>query len=161
MRMKLVALAAGAALMAGTGIASAATVTGDLNLRAGPGTNYPVIDTMPAGAHVSIRNCTGGWCRVAFRGQTGWASDNFLASGTRTYTTTRTYVRPSYTVVEPGYAYAPDYDYGPYAYEPGFSIGFGIGGFGGHRWHGGGGHWGGGHHWSGGGHWGGGGHRHH
>ena len=136
MRTTLFALAAGAALIAGTGVASAATVTGDLNLRAGPGTGYAVIDTMPAGAHVNIRNCTGGWCRLSWNGETGWASDNFLAGGSRTYTTTRTYVRPSYTVVEPAYTYAPGYyDYAPYAYAPSFSIGFGFGGWGHHGWH--------------------------
>jgi uncharacterized protein YraI len=152
MRTTLLALAAGAALIAGTGVASAATVTGDLNLRAGPGTSYAVIDTMPAGAHVNIRNCTGGWCRLSWNGEVGWASDNFLARGSRTYTTTRTYVRPSYTVVEPAYTYAPGYyDYGPYAYTPSFSIGFGFGG-------GGWGHHGWRHHrgWHHGGH-----HRHH
>jgi uncharacterized protein YraI len=153
MRTKLLALAAGAALIAGTGAASAAMVTGDLHLRAGPGTNYPVIDTMPAGSHVNVRNCTGGWCRLSYRGESGWASDNFLSGRSRTttvYRSRRIYREPyAETYVAPGYAYGPDYyDYGPYAYEPGFSIGFGFGG----GWGGGHHHWGGGRHWSGGGH---------
>jgi uncharacterized protein YraI len=148
MRTKFLALAACAALMAGTGIASAATVTNDLNLRAGPGTNYPVVDTMPAGAHVNIRNCAGSWCRVSFRGERGWASASYLGQGGRSTTVyrTRTYAEPAYDYVEPGYAYAPgyyDYGSGPYAYSPGisFGIGFGAGGWhrGGwghhHRWH--------------------------
>ena len=145
MRMKLLALAAGATL-ATFGAAHAATVTTDLNLRAGPGTDYPVIDAMPAGAHVNISNCTGSWCRVSFRGESGWASASYLGQGGRSRTVyrTRTYAAPSYQYVEPGYAYAPGYDYGygPYAYSPGisFGIGFGGGGWGGH-------HWGGGHHW--------------
>jgi uncharacterized protein YraI len=145
MRTKLLALAAGAALIAGTGVASAATVTGDLHLRAGPGSGYPVIDTMPAGAHVNIRNCTGGWCRLSWNGETGWASHNFLAGGRRTTTVyrSRRVYEPSYSeaYVVPGYAYGPayDYDYGPYAYAPSFSIGFGFGGGGWHHhgWH----HW--------------------
>ena len=49
MRLKTLALAAGA-LMLSAGAASAAVVTNDLNLRSGPGTNYQVVDTMPAGA---------------------------------------------------------------------------------------------------------------
>jgi uncharacterized protein YraI len=142
MRTKFLALATGAALIAGTGIASAATVATDLNLRAGPGTNYPVIDAMPAGAQVNIRTCSGSWCRVSFRGETGWASANYLGGGGATTVYRRSYV-------EPGNAYAPppayyDYGYGPYAYEPGFSVGIGFGGFGG-GWHHGG--WHGGHHW--------------
>lgn len=147
MRTKLLALAAGAALLAGTGMASAATVENDLNLRAGPGTNYPVIGTMPAGAHVNVRNCNGSWCRVSFRGETGWASASYLGGGGGRSTTvyrTRTYAEPSYAYVEPGYAYAPGYyDYGPYAYSPGISFGIGFGGGGwGHGWH----HGGWGHH---------------
>jgi uncharacterized protein YraI len=143
--MKVIALAAGATL-ATLGAAHAATVTSDLNLRAGPGTDYPVIEAMPAGAHVNIRNCTGSWCRLSYNGETGWASSSYLAGGGRSTTVyrTRTYTEPSVEYVEPGYAYAPVYDYGPYAYEPGFSIGIGFGGGGWHHgWHHGGWH----HHW--------------
>lgn len=150
MRTKFLALAAGAALIAGTGAASAATVQTDLNLRAGPGTNYQVIDAMPAGAQVRVRNCSGSWCRVNFRGESGWASASYLGGGRNTTVyRTRTYVQPTY--VEPDYAYGPDYGpgYGPYAYSPGISFGIGFGGFGG-GWHHGGGGWHGGH---GGHHW--------
>jgi uncharacterized protein YraI len=148
MRMKVLALAAGG-LIASLAAVQAATVATDLNLRAGPGTDYPVIDAMPAGAHVNVRSCTGSWCRVSFRGQTGWASANYLGGGERSTTVyrSRTYVAPSARYVAPGYAYGPAYDYpsyfddGPYAYAPGFSIGIGFGGYGGHHWRGGHGHW--------------------
>ncbi len=137
MRMKYLALA-GAALMLSAGTASAAVVTGGLNLRSGPGTNHRVINTMPAGAHVRILNCSGSWCRVAFRGERGWASANYL-TGHRRYTARRYYrgrryvarryyYRRAYPYYGAGwgpnsYAYEPDY-----AYAPGFSIGFGFGG---------------------------------
>ena len=143
MRTKLLALAAGAALVAMMGAASAATVANDLNLRAGPGTNYPVVATMPAGAHVNVRNCTGSWCRVSFRGETGWASASYLGGGGRSTTVyrSRTYAAPVYGYAEPAYGYdeGPSYfgyGYGPYAYSPGvsFGIGFGGGGWGHHRW---------------------------
>lgn len=149
MHMKFLALATGVALLAATGAASAATVTNDLNLRAGPGTDYPVIDTMPGGSHVSIRNCTGSWCRVNFRGQSGWASAGYLG-GSRTTTVYRSAPAYSYAYAEPSYSYfAPDYGYwGPglgYAYAPGVSFGIGFGGGGWHHgWRHGG--WGG-HHW--------------
>ena len=54
----------GLLLLAGVGAADAAVVTGDLNLRSGPGTGYRVIDTMPAGSYVDVIGCTGAWCRV-------------------------------------------------------------------------------------------------
>ena len=97
-------------MLAGTGVASAATVENDLNLRAGPGTNYPVVGTMPAGAHVNVRDCNGSWCRVSFQGETGWASASYLGGGGERSTTvyrTRAYAEPSYGYVEPGYAYGP------------------------------------------------------
>ncbi len=139
MRMKYLALAAGALLISG-GAASAATVTNSLHLRSGPGTHYRVVATMPAGAHVRIRNCTSSWCRVSFRGESGWASANYIAQyrghGRRSYRaryrTYRTYrTAPAYGA----YAEAPGY-YGHRYYGdrydegPGFDIGFGPGGFG-------------------------------
>lgn len=67
------------------GIAAAAaqpaTVTSDLNLRTGPGTNFAVILSMPRGSRVDILDCRGTWCQVDFRGRVGWASANFLATG--------------------------------------------------------------------------------
>lgn len=133
MKIKTFLIAAGA-LVLSSGIASAATITNDLNLRSGPSTGYRVIDTMPAGAHVSVLGCTGSWCRVNFRGRVGYASASYLASG--------------------GYAPAPVYSGPVYYDEPyyaapvfGFSLGFGHRGWrGGHHggWHGG--HHGGHHH---------------
>jgi uncharacterized protein YraI len=54
--------------------------TSDLNLRAGPGTDQPVITTMPAGAEVELVQCPdpGAWCELNYAGTTGWASANFL-----------------------------------------------------------------------------------
>ncbi len=146
MGKKLVLTAA--VLLASVGIASAATVTNDLNLRSGPSTGYRVIDTMPAGAHVNVLGCTGSWCRVNFRGEVGYASASYLGGG-------------GYVAAAPVYS-APVYYSEPYYAAPVFGFGFG---FGGHRggWHRGGGHRGGGWHHSGGHHSGGhhgGGHHH-
>lgn len=109
MRLKTLALAAGA-LMLSAGAASAAVVTNDLNLRSGPGTNYQVVDTMPAGARVNVLSCTGGWCRVDWRGEVGFASSSYLGGG------------------DPIYAAAPPVYLAP---PPVVSFGFGIG----PRWH--------------------------
>lgn len=105
--LKKTLLAAGL-LALSTGMASAfpAVVENDLNLRAGPGTGYHVIDVMPGGAAVQAGNCYGGWCRVNYGGRTGYASRSYLDIG-RAGDWRRGYR---------SYAYAPGY--GAYAYEP-------------------------------------------
>ena len=80
MKLKTLTLAASALLLS-AGIASAATVTNDLNLRSGPGTRYGVIDTMPAGAYVNVIGCGGSWCRVDWHGRVGYASSSYLGGG--------------------------------------------------------------------------------
>ena len=94
MRMKHLALAAGALLLS-AGIAQAATVTNDLNLRSGPGTRYGVVDTMPAGADVDVIGCGGAWCRVNWQGRVGYASSSYLSGGGPVYAEAPpVYVRP-------------------------------------------------------------------
>ena len=60
--------------------AGAATITAPLNLRAGPAASAPVLLVMPAGA---VLQPTGapqdGFYPVAFGGQTGWASADYLS----------------------------------------------------------------------------------
>jgi uncharacterized protein YraI len=106
MRLKALALAAGAVMLS-AGAASAAVVTGDLNLRSGPGTNYGVIDVMPAGARVDVLSCTGAWCRVGFRGEVGFASASYLGRGAPIYAAAPpVYVAPP-PVVSFGFAVGP------------------------------------------------------
>jgi uncharacterized protein YraI len=123
-------LAAGAALILSGSIAAAApaTVSADLNMRAGPGTEYGVVATIPAGATVDVGGCTGSWCAVSFRGESGYASASYLSGGA-----------PSAAVVVPGYDDGPDYAYSDdyddsYSYGP--SIGFYAGPRFRHGWHG-------------------------
>jgi hypothetical protein len=54
-----------------------ATATTNLNLRAGPGTQYPVVGVIGAGQSVPVDGClsSGGWCRVGG----GWASAGYLS----------------------------------------------------------------------------------
>lgn len=79
MQLKHFSLAAGLLLgTAGAAAAAPAVVTGDLNLRSGPGTGYAVIDTMPAGATVNVLGCGGSWCRVVWGGTRGFASRSYL-----------------------------------------------------------------------------------
>ena len=83
--MRLRSILAGAAFagaLALPGVAAAATAyaTGDVNLRAGPGTNYPVATVVDAGAPVNVFGCLTGysWCDVSFNGVRGWVSGRYL-----------------------------------------------------------------------------------
>jgi uncharacterized protein YraI len=72
-----------AATTLGAGAAMAATpayVTISLNLRAGPGTDYPVVATMAAGSGVTIYGCLSGWswCDIGWDGYRGWAAGSYL-----------------------------------------------------------------------------------
>lgn len=121
MTFRTLTLAAGA-LLVSAGIASAATVSNDLNLRSGPGTGYRVIDTMPAGAYVNVIGCSDSWCRVNWHGRVGYASASYLGGGRGYYAAAPVYVAP----------------------PPVVSFGFGFGN--GPRWHHNRHHWRGRHH---------------
>ena len=60
--------------------AANAFVTGNVNIRSGPGTQYGRLATIPAGAAVTIRGCLSGysWCDVRYAGRNGWVSSNYL-----------------------------------------------------------------------------------
>ncbi|MBP0616027.1 SH3 domain-containing protein [Jiella mangrovi] len=58
-----------------------AIATTNVNLRAGPSTQYPVVDVLVAGEQLRLFGClsTRSWCDVRFRGQRGWISANYIA----------------------------------------------------------------------------------
>lgn len=73
----------GLAAAATLGLASAAqaydaVAAADLNMRAGPGTHYAVLDVIPFGEPVAVGRCSGSWCRVDFDGLQGWTSSRYL-----------------------------------------------------------------------------------
>jgi GH25 family lysozyme M1 (1,4-beta-N-acetylmuramidase) len=58
-----------------------ATTTGNLNVRSGAGTTYPIVGTLPAGTTVIVDERQNGWAHVvASSGQplTGWCSETYL-----------------------------------------------------------------------------------
>ena len=57
-----------------------ATVTGsDVNVRSGPGTNYPVIDCLPKGAAVNVTDRSDpDWYAVSYDGVVGYMSSRYL-----------------------------------------------------------------------------------
>lgn len=58
-----------------------AYATHNVNVRAGPGVNYPVVDVARAGEEVYVYGCLRqrSWCDVDFDGLRGWMSSNYLA----------------------------------------------------------------------------------
>ena len=84
-----------AALLAASSLSTAAlaamqtTALTDLNIRSGPGPEYPVIGLIKAQEPVTMIGCIEGslWCQITHRGKDGWAYSQYLAtqsaSGTR------------------------------------------------------------------------------
>jgi uncharacterized protein YraI len=109
---------AAAALALSTVLAAAApaALERSSNVRAGPGTNYPVIARLPAGAMVDVGGCTGSWCQVNTGAGAGYVARSLLAFGGG----------GGAVAVAPGYGYYDDdyYDYG-YGYGP--SVGVFVG----------------------------------
>ncbi|WP_334175259.1 SH3 domain-containing protein [Pseudoxanthobacter sp.] len=60
--------------------ASPAVTTGNVNLRAGPGTNYPAVGSVPRGASVTIYGCLSGytWCDSSWGSARGWIAAGYL-----------------------------------------------------------------------------------
>ena len=86
--MKLRSLIAGLAFLgavAAPGLAAAytlvyATYDGRTNMRAGPGTSYPVIARILPGSEVNVVGCLSNfsWCDVVVQGYRGWVSTSRL-----------------------------------------------------------------------------------
>lgn len=64
---------------------SRAVVTTDLNMRAGPGTQFPVVDVLSRGRTVTVHGCVRNltWCDVTTRRDRGWVSARYLADERR------------------------------------------------------------------------------
>ncbi|ORE98154.1 SH3 domain-containing protein [Aurantimonas sp. 22II-16-19i] len=84
-RNPLAVAAFAVALATTSGAASAATgsvATADVNLRAGPGTAYPIVRVVPQGARVAAHGCLAdySWCDVGYAGARGWVSASYLTT---------------------------------------------------------------------------------
>lgn len=69
--------------------------TANVNMRAGPSTQYPAVAVIPAGSSVEIRGCLSdvNWCDVEFYGGRGWVSGQYVQA---LYQQRRVYVGPQY-----------------------------------------------------------------
>jgi len=112
MAFGLVSVSSGLALAA-----PALTVT-DLNLRAGPGTDTPVVITIPGGSTVDVSDCgPDGWCSVRYGRFAGFMNQAYLSTGGG----------PGYAPPPPPIVYAPTSPYPEYYWPPRWSWAWGGG----------------------------------
>ncbi|MEW6255712.1 MAG: SH3 domain-containing protein [Pseudomonadota bacterium] len=55
-------------------LAASAVVLRDLNVRAGPGTNFRAMGTLRAGTNIEVLSCTPAWCAI------GWPGPAFVSA---------------------------------------------------------------------------------
>ena len=74
----------GAILAAGPASAMPAYATAHLNLRTGPGEQYPVVGMMEYNVRADLKGCLADytWCSVSVAGINGWASGEYLVMDT-------------------------------------------------------------------------------
>lgn len=79
---RMAAFGAGLALLvvAGPALAVQGYSTAHLNLRSGPGTQYPVVGMMEYNVRTDITGCIAdySWCSMTVAGLSGWASAEYL-----------------------------------------------------------------------------------
>lgn len=81
MRKLLMFSAAALAMATAPAMAEMVTATTDLNVRAGPSSQEPVIGRLAGGDSVNIEGCVNGarWCKIVTADGDGWVSSRFLA----------------------------------------------------------------------------------
>jgi len=98
------ALLVGAALALSAGHAAAdpALATSDVNIRSGPGTQYPLVGHIPGGSTVEAVNCNAGWCAARFGGRAGYVNQSYLDFGGDAQPAPPVQVRPDLGGPPPG-----------------------------------------------------------
>lgn len=83
MRMLMMTAAVATLGMGGAALAqqTMATASTDLNLRAGPGVQYPITGVTAGGAQVGVLGCleTSNWCEVSSPAGNGWSFGDYLS----------------------------------------------------------------------------------
>jgi uncharacterized protein YraI len=76
----LAAVTALAAVSLPASAATLATATTSLNIRTGPGPEYPVIGAIPDKGQATVTGCIQGslWCQVSYNGKQGWAYSQYM-----------------------------------------------------------------------------------
>jgi hypothetical protein len=72
-----------AALLVGVVAAAAApaSVSANVNVRSGPGTQYPTVGSLFANNAIDVGQCSAGWCQISAVNVSGWVSSNFVVIG--------------------------------------------------------------------------------
>ncbi|QRG09010.1 SH3 domain-containing protein [Xanthobacter dioxanivorans] len=80
MKRLFLALATVFCLSSAASAATLAVATGNVNLRAGPSTAYPVVTTVPAGVQVTTHGCLAGytWCDISMGAYRGWVAATYI-----------------------------------------------------------------------------------
>lgn len=105
---------AGGAAMAAPGLA-----TTDVNMRQGPGTNFPVVTSIRGGSNIDVQSCDAGWCTVRFGPYAGFVKADYLDFGVLR--------RPRYYRSAPSpflYGPPPPRYWGPRPYYYGYGYGW-------------------------------------
>ncbi|MCV3211774.1 DUF1236 domain-containing protein [Mesorhizobium sp. YC-39] len=82
-RLLFPAIAGALAAMSGTALAdTAVSAIADLNVRAGPGPQYPVIGVLAAGQSATLDGCieNSKWCTIAEAGGQGWIYSDYVTA---------------------------------------------------------------------------------
>jgi uncharacterized protein YraI len=106
----------------------AAIVTTDLNLRAGPAPNFPIVAVIPANATIQLYGCDAAlqWCDVGFEGQRGWSYAAYLTYQNTVIPQVQTGLPPTATF-EPEAYWAANYTNMPFYADRDRFIGAGVG----------------------------------
>lgn len=118
-----ISIAGGASVLSATAAnAAQAYATSNVNMRAGPATDYPVVTTLSAGELVTIYGCLsdGSWCDVSTPGNRGWVSNNYLSSARGSHVGLAALALPAVVF---SYAYWDNY----YAHRPWYNTWWGHG----------------------------------
>jgi len=78
MRRAALALALLAATTLPAFAGTLAAASRPLHVRTGPGTGYPIVETLRTGQTVSLGDCGGNWCEIAHDGIAGWVYGPYL-----------------------------------------------------------------------------------